>query len=73
MATLSGNSHAYNTKVEVIKGIKAIRIYITNRILMDINGYYYGRSWACLALFSKLPTYICTVKMTGERFKSQIV
>ena len=47
MTTLSGNPHAYNTKVEVIKGIKAIRICITNRILMDINGYYYGRSWAC--------------------------
>ena len=47
MTALSGNPHAYNTKVEVIKGIKAIRICITNRILMDINGYYYGRSWAC--------------------------
>ena len=47
MAALSGNPHAYNTKVEVIKGIKAIRICIINRILMDINGYYYGRSWAC--------------------------
>jgi hypothetical protein len=29
-------------EVEVIKGIKPIRICITNRILMDINGYYYG-------------------------------
>ena len=29
-------------EVEVIKGIKPIRICITNRILMDINGYSYG-------------------------------
>jgi hypothetical protein len=47
MAKLPGNPHAYNTNVEVIKRIKAIRICITNRILMDIKGYYYGRSWAC--------------------------
>jgi hypothetical protein len=33
------------TKVEVIKGNKTIRICITNRMLMDISGYYYGRSW----------------------------
>jgi hypothetical protein len=35
------------TKVDVIKGVKAIRICITNRILIDINGYYFGRPWAC--------------------------
>jgi hypothetical protein len=35
----------------LVKGIKTIRICITNRILMDINGYYYGRSWAC-SIFS---------------------
>jgi hypothetical protein len=46
---LSGNPHAYNTKVEVIKGIKAIRICTTNRMLMAIftYRYYYGLSWAC--------------------------
>jgi hypothetical protein len=60
------NSTKFNTKVEVIKEIKAIRICITNRILMDIKGDYYGWLCACSALFSKPPTYIYTVKVTDS-------
>ena len=33
MATLSGNPHAYNTKVEVIKGIKVL---MSQKIFFDI-------------------------------------
>ena len=36
---------------------------------MDINGYYYGRLWTCLTLFSKPATYMYTVKMTESNHK----
>ena len=34
-------------RVEVIKGIKAIRFALINSVLMDVNGYYYWRPRAC--------------------------
>jgi hypothetical protein len=82
MAALSGNPHAYNTKVEVIKGIKVIRICITKRILMDINGYYYGRSWACSgeqSLFSlssaifRVPRHQMTIARSPYKFRERLI
>jgi hypothetical protein len=82
MTALSGNLHAYNTKVEVFKGIKAIWICITNRILMDINGYYYGRSRACSgeeSIFSlssaifRVPRHQMTIARRRYKFRERFI
>jgi hypothetical protein len=72
MATLSGNPHAYNTKVEVIKGIKVIRIC----------GYYYRRSRACSgeqSLFSlssaifRVPRHQMTIARRPYKFRERLI